>query len=69
MPTEHLNYKGYDLSYEQPPLTGGMFNVSVASSDKNLMAKIGISSKIISGKDMEDAKVKARTFVDGLSTK
>lgn len=66
MPTIHLEYKGYDLSYEQPPQMGGMFQVFVASNDRNLMAKIGISGKIISGRDMEDAKANARDFVDGL---
>ena len=64
MPTIHLEYRGYDLSYEQPPLMTNMFQVSVASNDKNLMAKLGLSSKIISGRGMEDAKVNARRFVD-----
>ena len=64
MPTIHLEYRGYDLSYEQPPEMGGMFQVSVASNDKNLMAKLGPSGEIISGKDMEDAILNARRFVD-----
>ena len=57
-------YKGYIISYQKVPLLGGTFQVSVASNDENLMAKIGLGSKVISGRDMEDAKSNARRFVD-----
>ena len=69
MATIRIDYKGDELTYQQPPQMTNMFQVSIASNDMNLMARIGRSSKIVSGKDMEEAIANARRFVDALPMK
>lgn len=61
-------YKGFILSWQEPPIMGNMWQVTLCTDSWNLSAYLGSSGSIIfSGRDYDDAKTKARNHVDGFS--
>lgn len=59
-------YRGYAISWQEPPMTSAEWVVNVASDDRHLQDRIGKGAKVISGQSRDDAITKAKAYIDGL---
>jgi hypothetical protein len=61
------DYRGFVISWLEPPLTGAKWTANVASDSPQLYALIGGGgAKVIDGRTREDMLANARTYVDSL---
>ena len=65
--TKAEDYKGFIVSWEEPPLTSAYWTANVASDDANLNALMGHGgAEVINGRTRDDMLDKARSYIDGL---
>jgi hypothetical protein len=65
-PMEKREYRGFVLSWHEPPLTGAAWVVNVAAEVRGLQSGIGNGAEVIPGPSRDEAIAKAMTYVDGL---
>lgn len=67
MQNKSEDYRSYNLSWVEPPLTTGEVHVGVASLGRGLHARLGTpGAKLIPGTTIEAARAAARSYIDGL---
>lgn len=66
METIKEDYRGYEISYVNPPLMGNTFQVNVASENPRLLARLGSDDTVVSGRNMADAIAKAKLRIDAI---
>lgn len=59
-------YRGYALSWQEPPAISRAWVVNVTSDNRDLQEMIGKSSAAFSGLTRDDAIADAKAFVDKL---
>jgi hypothetical protein len=60
-------YKGFTISWEEPPLTSAYWTANVASEDADLNALMRRhGAEVINGSTRDDMLAKARRYIDGL---
>jgi len=60
-------YKGFTISWEEPPLTSAYWTANVASEDVDLNALMRRhEAEVINGSTRDDMLAKARRYIDGL---
>lgn len=59
-------YRGFEISWEDPPLTSDRWTVNIASNDPPLMAMLGSSAKVIDAATRDETIAKAKRSIDHL---
>jgi hypothetical protein len=59
-------YRGYVMSWQEPPMTSHARAVNLASDSPDLQIKLSNSGKIITGQSPSEAIANAKRFIDGL---
>jgi hypothetical protein len=59
-------YRGYLISWQEPPETSAAWVVNVASEGRGLQDKIGKNSAVFCGRTRDDAIANAKAFIDML---
>lgn len=63
---ESENYKGFIISWQEPPMMG-QWTANVASDSPNLLALMKQNgSKVIPGRDRDDMIAASKKYIDGL---
>ncbi len=61
------DYRGFVISWQEPPLTSASWTANVTTNDRHLYALMGQSgSKVIDGRTREAMHAGARQYIDGL---
>jgi alkanesulfonate monooxygenase SsuD/methylene tetrahydromethanopterin reductase-like flavin-dependent oxidoreductase (luciferase family) len=60
------SYKGFVMTWSEPPETSDRRTINIGSDDRRLFAKLGRSSKVVAGATLEEALEKAKRFIDSL---
>ena len=59
-------YRGYVISWQEPPEISAAWVVNVASEGRDLQDKIGKNSAVFSDRTRDDAIANAKAFIDML---
>jgi hypothetical protein len=59
------DYKGFIISWQEPPLTSAKWTANVATENRHLLALIK-GAGIIDGRTREDMLAKAKQYIDDL---
>ena len=61
------NYRGFIISWQEPPMMGDAWRAEVASDQPNLLALMKQSgSEVIEGRDRADMIANAKRYIDSL---
>ena len=59
-------YKGFIISWDEPPMLADAWRANVATNQPNLLRFMGNGSKVIEGRVRDDMIAKAKKYIDGL---
>ena len=67
IPTKNEAYKGYEISWPDPPMTSAKWTANVGSNDPHLYAEMGTHGlKVIDGQTRDEMIANAKAYIDGL---
>src|SRR5271163_4674595 len=64
---ENENYRGFTISWQEPPLTGAKWTANVASESPHLLNLMGRNgSEVIDSRTRNEMLAEAKKYIDGL---
>lgn len=60
-------YRGFIISWQEPPMMGGRWTANVATNDPKLLHLLKGGAAVIDGKDRDDMIAASKKYIDGLS--
>lgn len=61
------NYRGFIISWQEPPMMGSRWTANVATNSPNLFTLMGRNgAKVIDGRNRDEMIAAAKKYIDGL---
>jgi hypothetical protein len=65
--TKSMDYRGFTISWQEPPLTSAQWTANVASESPQLYALMARSgAQVIDGHDRDDMLATSKMYIDSL---